>query len=57
MTTTQKDMCIVFQHIYSLRLLEFASYNDLMLANTFCPHETYRRATWDGPNGKHHNQR
>ena len=35
-----------------LRLLEFVSYNDLMLANTFDPHEAPRRAT----NGKHHNQ-
>ena len=39
-----------------LRLLEFASYNDLMLANTFGPHKASRRATWHSPNGKYHNQ-
>ena len=39
-----------------LRLLEFASYNDLMLANTFGPHKSSRRATWHIPNGKYHNQ-
>ena len=38
------------------RLLEFASYNDLMLANTFDPHKASRRATWHSPNGKYHNQ-
>ena len=39
-----------------LRLLEFATHNDLMLANTFGPHQTPRRATWHSPNGKYHNQ-
>ena len=39
-----------------LRLLEFASYNDLMLANTFGPHKASRRATWHSPHGKYHNQ-
>ena len=39
-----------------LRLLEFASYNELMLANTFGPHKASRRATWHSPNGKYHNQ-
>ena len=38
-----------------LGLLEFASCNDLMLANIFGPHKTTRRATWHSPNGKHHN--
>ena len=38
-----------------LRLLEFASYNNLMLANTFGPHKASRRATWNSPNGKQHN--
>ena len=36
-----------------LRLLEFASYNDLMLANTFGPHKA---STWHSPNGNYHNQ-
>ena len=39
-----------------LRLLEFASLNDLKLANTFDPHKASRRWTWHSPNGKHHNQ-
>ena len=38
------------------RLLEFAMYNELMLANTFGPHKTYRRWTWHSPDGKHRNQ-
>ena len=37
-----------------LRLLEFASANDLLLANTFDPHKTSRRMTWHGPNGAGH---
>ena len=39
-----------------LRLLDFASLNDLKLANTFGPHKASRRWTWHSPNGKHHNQ-
>ena len=39
-----------------LRLLEFASLNDLKLANTFGPHKSSRRWTWHSPNGKHHNE-
>lgn len=39
-----------------LRLLEFASYNDLRLANTFGPHKASRRWTWHSPGGKYHNQ-
>ena len=39
-----------------LRLLEFASLNDLKLANTFGPHKASRRWAWHSPNGKHHNQ-
>ena len=39
-----------------LRLLEFATYNDLKLANTFGPHKASRRWTWHHPDGKHHNQ-
>ena len=38
------------------RLLEFAMYNELMLANTFGPNKTSRRWTWHSPDGKHHNQ-
>ena len=39
-----------------LRLLEFASYNDLVLANTLGPHKMSRRWTWHHPNGQHHSQ-
>ena len=37
-------------------LLEFASYNDLFLTNTFGPHKPSRWWTWHSPNGKTHNQ-
>ena len=39
-----------------LRLLEFATYNKLGLANTYGPHKPSRRWTWHSPNGQHHNQ-
>ena len=39
-----------------LRLLEFATFNDLALANTFGHHKACRRRTWHSPNGQHHIQ-
>ena len=39
-----------------LRLLEVASFNDLVLVNTFGHHKASRRWTWHSPNGEHHNQ-
>ncbi|XP_052268247.1 uncharacterized protein LOC127869629 [Dreissena polymorpha] len=39
-----------------LRLLEFASYNDLMLANRFGSHKPSRRATWHRSSEEHHSQ-
>ncbi|PIK60661.1 putative amphiphysin [Apostichopus japonicus] len=39
-----------------LRLLEFTSYNDMVLANTIGKHKASQRYTWHAPNGKHHNQ-
>ena len=39
-----------------LRLLEFATFNDLVLANTFDHHKAFRRWTWHSPNRQHHNQ-
>ena len=39
-----------------LRLLEFATFNDLVLVNTFGYHKASRRWTWHNPNGQHHNQ-
>ena len=39
-----------------LRLLEFASYNNLKVVNTFGPHKTSGRWTWHSPGGDYHNQ-
>ena len=39
-----------------LRLLESATFNDLVLANTFGHHKAFREWTWHCPNGQHHNQ-
>ena len=38
------------------QLLEFASYNNLVVANTFGPHKTSIKITWHSPDGKTHNQ-
>ena len=38
-----------------LRLLKFATFNDLVLVNTFGHHKAFRRWTWHSPNGQHHN--
>ena len=38
------------------RLLEFATFNNLVLANTFDHHKASRRWTWHSPNGQHHSQ-
>ena len=39
-----------------LRLLEFVTFNDLVLANTFGHHKAPKRWTWHSPNGQHHSQ-
>ena len=39
-----------------LRLLEFATFNDLVLAKTFGHHKASRRWTWHSPNVQYHNQ-
>ena len=39
-----------------LRLLEFATFNNLVLTNTLGPHKPSRRWTWHTPDRKHHNQ-
>ena len=65
--TVGKDACENWQGICGpfynddtnergLRLLEFAKFNDLVLANTFRHHKASRRWTWHTPNGQHHNQ-
>ena len=38
------------------RLLEFASFNNLKVVNTFGPHKPFRRWTWLSPGGEYHNQ-
>ena len=48
--------CNIKSNERGLRLLEFASYNDLMVANTFGSHKTSRKITWHSPDGKTHNQ-
>ena len=39
-----------------LRLLEFATFNDPVFANTFGHHKASRRWTWHSLDGQHHNQ-
>ena len=39
-----------------LRLLEFATFNNLVLENYFGHHKAFRRWTWPSPNGQHYNQ-
>ena len=39
-----------------LRLLEFATFNNVVLTNTLGPHKPPRRWTWHSPDRKHHNQ-
>ena len=39
-----------------LKVLDFANYNNLVLANTLGNHKPSRRWTWHSPDGTHHNQ-
>ena len=39
-----------------LRLLEFATFNNLVLTNTLGPHKPSNRWTWQSPDRKHHKQ-
>ena len=39
-----------------LKLLDFATYNNLVLANTLGNHKPSRRWIWHSPDGTHHNQ-
>ena len=38
------------------RLLEFATFNNIVRTNTLDPHKPSRRWTWHSTDGKHHNQ-
>ena len=40
----------------SLRLLEIATFNNLVMTSTLGPNKPYRRWTWHSQDGKHHNQ-
>ena len=48
--------CNVETNERGLRLLEFATFNNLVLTNTLGPHKPSRRWTCHGPDRKHHNQ-
>ena len=48
--------CNVETNERGLRLLEFATFNNLVLTNTLGPHKPSRRWTWHSPDGEHHNQ-
>ena len=48
--------CNVETNERGLRLLEFETFNNLVLTNTLGPHKPSRRWTWHSPDGKHHNQ-
>ena len=50
------EFCTVETKERGLRLLEFATFNNLVLTNTLGPHKPSRRWTWHSPDGKHHNQ-
>ena len=39
-----------------LKLLDFATYNNIVLANTLGNYKQLRRWTWHSPDGTHHNQ-
>ena len=43
-------------NVRGLRLLEFATFSDLVLVNTYGHHKASRRWTWPSPNGQHHSQ-
>ena len=48
--------CNVESNERGLRLLEYATFNNLVLTNTFGSYKLSRRWTWHSPDGKHHNQ-
>ena len=56
MREVYKTYCSVEANERGLRLLEFATFNNLVLTNTLGLHKPSRRWTWHSPDGKHHNQ-
>ena len=54
-----QGICRLFCNDKQMRedsLLEFATFNALVLANIFGHEKTSRSWTWHSPNGQHHNQ-
>ena len=47
--------CNIETNERSLRLLEFATFNNLVLTNTLGPNKPSRRWTWHSSDGKHRN--
>ena len=58
--TDRREVCGPYCNVETnergLRLVEFATFNNLVLTNTLGPHKPSRRWTWHNPDGKHHNQ-
>ncbi|XP_068671034.1 uncharacterized protein [Montipora foliosa] len=52
----QGPHCNVTTNDRGLRLLEFANYNDLVIANTLGKHKKSRTMTWHHPDGVNHGQ-
>ena len=48
--------CNIETNERGLRLLVFATFNNLVLTNTLGPQKSPKRWTWHSPDGKHHNQ-
>ena len=48
--------CNVETNERGLRLLEFATFNNIILTNTLGPHKKSRKLTWHSPDGENHNQ-
>ena len=51
-----RGLWTLLQNERGLRLLDFATFNNLVLTNTLGPHKSSCRWTWHSPVGKHHNQ-
>ena len=51
-----ESYCNVETNERGLRLLECATFNNLVLTNTLSLHKSSRRWSWHSPDGKHHNQ-
>ena len=50
------DPSAMMKQMRGLRLLEFATFNDIVLAKTIGHHKASRKWTWHSPRGQHHNQ-